>query len=549
VKYTIGARLYQQGLPDKKQLPAGQWDCAGRGITAPQNARDDFRLLILKRGVTARSKDATMDAVQREPVRQVRVAIVGAGFSGLGMAIRLKRAGITDFLIFERAEDLGGTWRDNIYPGCGCDVESPLYSFSFALNPNWTRLFASQREIWAYLRQCARRFGIQPHICWGHAVTGARWDDAARHWHITTAKGAFSATFLILGAGPLSEPSLPEIAGLDRFAGTVFHSARWDDTYDLSGKRVAVIGTGASAIQIVPRIQPVVRQLHLFQRTPPWIVPRLDRAISARQRALFRALPIIQRAQRARIYWQREMLAFGMVYRPQMLKQGEHLARKHLESQVADPTLRAKLTPDYALGCKRILPSDDFYPALTQPNVELVTDRVREISKAGLVTADGAERAVDAIIFATGFHVTDTPYAAMVRGRGGRSLAAAWQDGAEAYLGTTVAGFPNLFLCIGPNTGLGHSSMVFMIESQIAYVLDCLRTLRQRGLRTFEVRPEAQAAYNARLQRRMRKTVWMTGCSSWYLASNGRNTTIWPGFTWEYRLRTRRFDAVRYVLG
>jgi cation diffusion facilitator CzcD-associated flavoprotein CzcO len=484
----------------------------------------------------------------RQRERHVRVAIVGAGFSGLGMAIRLKQAGITDFLLFERAEDLGGTWRDNVYPGCGCDVESHLYSFSFALNPHWTRLYSSQQEIWAYLRRCARRFGLQPHLRWGHEVKDARWDDTAQHWRISTTKGDFTATFLIFGAGPLSEPALPDLPGLDRFTGLVFHSARWDRTQDLGGQRVAVIGTGASAIQIVPRIQPAVSRLYVFQRTPPWIVPRGDRAISPREQMLFRALPILQRAIRTRIYWQRELLALGMVYRPDILKQGERLARGHLEAQVADPALRARLLPRYRMGCKRILPSDDYYPALTQANVELVTDHIGAISERGPITDDGVERAVDAIIFATGFHVTDTPYAGMVHGNDGRSLAEAWRNGAEAYLGTTVAGFPNLFLCIGPNTGLGHNSMVFMIESQIAYVLDCLRTLQRLGMQSFEVRPEAQAAYNALLQRRMRKTVWMTGCSSWYLAANGRNTTLWPGFTWEYRLRTRRFDAANYRL-
>jgi cation diffusion facilitator CzcD-associated flavoprotein CzcO len=476
------------------------------------------------------------------------VAIVGAGFSGLGMAIRLKQAGLTDFLVFERAEDLGGTWRDNVYPGCGCDVESYLYSFSFALNPNWTRLFSSQQEIWAYLRRCSRRFKVQSHLCWGHDVQDAWWDDAAQHWRISTTQGDFTATFLIFGAGPLSVPALPDIPGMDRFTGLIFHSARWDQTHDLRGKRVAVIGTGASAIQLVPRIQPRVGQLYVFQRTPAWIVPRGDRAISTRERILYRAFPLLQRLIRARIYWQRELLALGMVYRPDILKQGERLARRHLEAQIADPALRARLTPDYRLGCKRILPSDDYYPALTQANVELVTDHIRAITAQGLLTEDGIERPVDAIIFATGFHASDAPYAGLLHGRDGRSLAEAWQDGAEAYLGTTVAGFPNLFLCIGPNTGLGHNSMVFMIESQIAYVFDCLRTLEQRGMQSFEVRPEVQAAYNALLQRRMGKTVWMTGCSSWYLAANGRNTTLWPGFTWEYRLRTRRFDTASYRL-
>jgi cation diffusion facilitator CzcD-associated flavoprotein CzcO len=427
-------------------------------------------------------------------------------------------------------------------------VESHLYSFSFAPNPNWSRLYSSQREIWAYLRRCLERFGIRPHIRWGHEVGDVSWSEDQQHWHILTTRGALTADILVLGAGPLSEPSIPAIPGRDRFAGAVFHSARWDHSHDLTGKRVAVIGTGASAIQFVPQIQPRVGALSLFLRTPPWILPRLDRPISARERTLFRALPILQRAKRGKIYWQRELLALAMVYRPRELAKIEWLARRYLEKQVADPVLRAKLTPHYALGCKRILISDDFYPALSRDNVELVTDPIRELTATGVVTVDGAERPVDTIIFATGFHVTDTPYAAYVHGRGGQSLADAWRDGPQAYLGATVSGFPNLFICIGPNTGLGHSSMVFMIESQIAYVLDCLRTMDRRRLRTVEVRTEAQAAFNAALQRRMRGTVWTSGCASWYLHANGRNTTLWPGFTWEYRLRTRRFDASKYTL-
>jgi cation diffusion facilitator CzcD-associated flavoprotein CzcO len=483
---------------------------------------------------------------RRQP--HVRVAIVGAGFSGLGMAIRLKQRGIHSFVVLERATDAGGTWRDNTYPGCGCDVESHLYSFSFAPNPSWSRMYSSQPEIWAYLRRCVRRFGVASHIRWSHEVRDASWDEEALCWRIATSAGDLTADVLILGVGPLSEPSLPAIPDLDRFAGTMFHSARWDHGHDLSGKRVAVIGTGASAIQFVPRIQPLAGALYVFQRTPPWIVPKLDRPISERERVLFRALPLVQRAWRARIYWTRELMALGMVYQPRRLVKPERVIRRWMETQVTDPALREKLTPRYSLGCKRILPSNDFYPAVARENVELVTERIRALTSAGIVTEDGVERPVDTIIFATGFHVTDTPYAAYVHGRGGRSLADAWRDGPHAYLGTTVAGFPNQFVCIGPNTGLGHSSMVFMIESQIAYVLDCLRAMDRHGLQAVEVRPDVQAAFNDELQRRMRRTVWMSGCASWYLHAGGRNTTLWPGFTWEYRLRTRRFDLASYGL-
>lgn len=489
---------------------------------------------------------ATTSAASGAPARHVRVAIVGAGFSGLGLAIRLKQWGIDDFVVLERGDDVGGTWRDNTYPGCACDVPSHLYSFSFALNPNWTRTYSPQPEIWDYLRQCAERFGITHYIRYHEGMLGAAWDAHDHCWHITTTRGQLTADVLALGNGPLSEPSLPSIPGIERFAGTLFHSARWDHAHDLAGERVAVIGTGASAIQFVPRIQPRVGRLTLFLRTPPWIVPRLDHAISQRRQALYRALPLAQRLARGLIYWQHELAVPAFVYRPQMMKAAQRVALRHLKRQVADPALRAKLTPSYTMGCKRILLSDDFYPALTRDNVEVVSGRMREVRAGSIVAEDGVERPVDTIICATGFHVTDMPAAHYVRGRDGRTLADAWRDGPRAYLGTTVAGFPNLFLLIGPNTGLGHNSMVFMIESQLNYVLDCLRFMDGHRVRAIEPRPEAQKAFNETLRQRMRTTVWASGCASWYLDAQGYNSTLWPGFTWEYRWRTRRFDPAAY---
>ena len=480
--------------------------------------------------------------------RHVHVAILGAGFSGLGMAIRLKQHGQQDFAVIERAADIGGTWRDNTYPGCACDIPSHLYSFSFALNPRWSRMYSPQREIWNYLRHCADRFGILPYIQWNSELLDASWNEDGQHWHITTTQGQLTADILILGNGPLSEPSLPPIPGIERFEGVLFHSARWKHDYDLTGKRVAVIGTGASAIQFVPQVQPRVGHLSLFQRTPPWILPRQDHPIPAWQRALFRILPITQRFVRIKIYWQRELLVPGFVHRSNILKRGEQLALRHLAKRVPDPELRAKLTPQYAMGCKRILLSDDFYPAITRPNVEVITERIREVRANSIVTEDGREREIDTIICATGFHVTDAHLPQHVHGRGGRSLADSWHAGPGAYLGTAVAGFPNLFLLIGPNTGLGHNSMVYMTESQITYILDCLRTMKRRNLRAVEVRPEAQETFNAELQQRMQGTVWTSGCSSWYLDAGGRNTTLWPGFTFEFRRRTRHFDPQRYDL-
>jgi cation diffusion facilitator CzcD-associated flavoprotein CzcO len=476
----------------------------------------------------------------------VHVAIVGAGFSGLGLAIRLKQRGMNDFVILERARDVGGTWRDNTYPGCACDVPSHLYSFSFVPNPNWSHTYSRQPEILAYLRDCCERFGITPSIRWDEEVREARWVEDDQRWHITTTSGEMTADLLMLGNGPLSEPSTPSIPGLERFEGAVFHSSHWNHEHDLTGERVAVIGTGASAIQIVPQIQPKVKQLALFQRTPPWIMPRLDGPISRRKQRLFRLLPFTQRFIRGKMYAQRELIALAFVHRSKLLRDAERLAMKHMHAQIADPDLRAKLTPNYSLGCKRVLISDDFYPALAQENVELVTERISEIRAHSVVTSDGVEREVETIILATGFHVTDMPLARFICGRGGQKLADAWRDGPQAYLGTSVAGFPNLFLLIGPNTGLGHTSMIYMIESQITYLLDCLRFMHKRHVQVVEVRPEQQKVYNDEIQRRMQGTVWTSGCASWYLDAHGRNTTLWPGFTWEFRRRTRRFDAAAY---
>ncbi len=478
----------------------------------------------------------------------VRIAILGTGFSGLGMAIRLKQRGIDDFVIIEQATDIGGTWRDNTYPGCACDIQSHLYSFSFALNPSWSRTYSSQREIQIYLRRCARRFGIYPHIRWNNRLQDASWSEAEQSWHITTTQGQFQADIFILGNGPLCEPSLPSLPGLERFEGTLFHSARWRHDYDLTKKRVAVIGTGASAVQFVPLIQPKVEQIALFQRTPPWILPRGDQPIPLWQQRMFRFLPIMQRLVREKMYWLHELTALGFVYKRDMLEAGAQLARHHLEKQVPDPELRAKLTPHYEMGCKRVLLSDDFYPAITQPNVEVVTERIREVRAHSIITEDGREHEIDTIICGTGFHVTDTQLPQFVHGRNGQLLADVWESGPHAYLGTTVAGFPNLFLLIGPNTGLGHNSMVYMIEAQVTYILDCLRIMERRHVQEIDVQPETQEAFNVEMQRRMKGTVWTSGCKSWYLDAHGRNTTIWPGFTFEFRHRTRHFDEQRYTL-
>jgi cation diffusion facilitator CzcD-associated flavoprotein CzcO len=478
----------------------------------------------------------------------VRIAIIGSGFSGLGMAIRLKRAGIDDFVVLERAEDVGGTWRDNTYPGCQCDVPSHLYSFSFAPNPGWSRTFSRQPEIWDYLRDCADRFGVRPHLRFGHELLEAAWDEERQHWRLDTSRGKLTAQVLVSGTGGLSEPSIPSIRGLEEFEGTVFHSAEWDHDHDLSGERVAVIGTGASSIQFVPRIQPRVGRLHLFQRTPPWIMPHSDRPVSNAERSAFRAVPFVQRLIRRAVYWSREVLVLGLTHSRRM-KLLEAAARAHMRKQVRDSELRAKITPKYRLGCKRILVSNDYYPALANENVEVVTAGVEEVTARGIRTSDGAEREIDTIILGTGFHVTDTSAATHVRGRDGQTLADVWDGSPQAYLGTAVAGFPNFFLLLGPNTGLGHTSVVFMIEAQIAHIMQCVRAMEQRELGALEVRAEVQEAYNRDIQAQMRGTVWTSGgCQSWYIDAAGRNSTLWPDFTWRFRKRASDFRESEYIV-
>jgi cation diffusion facilitator CzcD-associated flavoprotein CzcO len=480
-----------------------------------------------------------------DPVR-TRVVIVGTGFAGLGMAVRLKQAGVDDFVVLERAGEVGGTWRDNTYPGAACDVPSNLYSFSFAPNPDWSRSFSPQAEIQQYLRGVATDFGVRPHIRFHHEVLAADWDETAQRWRVRTNAGDFEADVLISATGALSDPAIPALPGLERFEGTIFHSARWRHDHDLTGRRVAVVGTGASAIQFVPRIQPGVERLTVFQRTPPWILPRWDRSFRRAERWAFRHVPVVQRLARAGIYWGREQMVAGFVVAPKLMRAAERLARRHLARSVPDPALRAKLTPDYRIGCKRILISNDYLPALTRPNVDVVASSLVEVRERTVIAADGSEHEVDTIIFGTGFHVTDIPVADRITGRGGVALKDHWAAGMKAYKGTAIAGFPNLFLLVGPNTGLGHSSQVFMIESQIAYVADAVRHIERTG-GAVEVRNEAESAWDARVQQAMGRTVWTTGgCASWYLDERGRNTTLWPGTTWRFRRQTARFDPAAY---
>ena len=477
-----------------------------------------------------------------------RVLVIGAGFGGLGLALKLSEAGEQDFLVVERGSDVGGTWRDNTYPGAACDVPSQLYSFSFALNPEWSRSFSPQPEIQAYLRRLAAESTVLDRFRFDTTVEDATWDDQAQQWRVVTSAGTVTADLLVSAAGALSAPKLPDIDGIETFQGEVFHSAQWNHDSDLSGKRVAVIGTGASAIQIVPEIAKRVAHLDVYQRTAPWVMPRRDRDYTSVERFAFRHVPGVQRLYRSAIYWGRETFVPAFTVNPKIAAPAKKASLKNIERGISDPALREQVTPTFEIGCKRILISNDWYPALDRDNVELVTDGIEKVTGNAIVTQDGREREIDVLIVATGFHTTDLPIAEHITGRRGETLAQQWErEGMSAYKGATANGFPNLFFIVGPNTGLGHSSMVFMIESQIAYVLDALRTMDAEGITAVEPKPRSVERWNRDIQRRMKRTVWnVGGCSSWYLDSHGRNVTLWPRTTFKFRQLTRRFDVEHY---
>jgi cation diffusion facilitator CzcD-associated flavoprotein CzcO len=479
------------------------------------------------------------------------IVIIGSGFAGLCMAIALKRADFHDFVILEKNDDLGGTWRDNKYPGCACDVPSHMYSFSFELNPGWSRMFAPQHEIWAYMRQCARKYGITTRIRFGCSVESMEWDDTVGRWRIATAAGdVYTTRAIVSGIGALHVPSIPEIPGSDQFGGAAFHSAQWDQSCSLSGKRVAVIGTGASAIQFIPEIAKHAAQVYVFQRTPPWIHPRPDFEIPPAVRATFAAAPSVMRTFRYGIYWLLEIRAAGFAVHPWLMAPLQRIAERHITRQIGDPALRAKVTPQYTIGCKRILQSSDYYPALTRPNVKLVTEPIGRITKSGLACSNGTAYDVDVIIYGTGFRTVEALAELNVAGRDGVKLQDAWRSGIEAHYGVAITGFPNFFLLLGPNTGLGHNSVIYMIESQVRHVMSCLHLLARQSGQTIEVRAPALRRFNKGIQRRLGRAVWSSGgCTSWYLDADGVNRALWPGFSFEYWARTRRARRADYVIG
>ncbi|WP_436763456.1 flavin-containing monooxygenase [Streptosporangium sp. V21-05] len=464
------------------------------------------------------------------------VAIIGAGFGGLCMAIQLEKAGIRSYTVFEKGADVGGTWRDNTYPGAGCDIPSHLYSFSFERYSSWTRRYPGQPEILRYLEGCADKYGLRSRIRLNTMVVAAAFDESLGRWRVRTTAGDELFDVVVSAVGQLNRPYLPDIPGMSSFSGAAFHSARWDHSIDLAGRRVAVIGNGSSAAQLIPRVAEVAGHLDVFQRTPNWVIPKPDAVFGARSRAAFRHVPFLQRAYREWVYRYAEntlhpALAGG--WSTDLLRER---ALGHLREQVPDPLLRAKLTPDYPVGCKRVVIDSGFYPALTRPDVDVVTDGITGIVPGGVETTAGLREA-DVIVYATGFETSDFLAPIQVTGRGGRQLAKEWKNGAEAYLGIAVPHFPNLFLLYGPNTNLGHNSIVFMIECQVRYVMGCLPYLASRG--PMEVRPEAMATWRRSLDRAMEGMVWQAGCTSWYKNATGRITNNWPGATTTYRRITR----------
>ncbi|WAL66884.1 NAD(P)/FAD-dependent oxidoreductase [Amycolatopsis cynarae] len=479
------------------------------------------------------------------------VVIVGTGFSGLGMAIQLRKQGRDDFVILEKAQDVGGTWRDNTYPGCACDIQSHMYSFSFEQNPHWTRSFSPQPEIWEYLRGVARKYDLYRFIRFGQEMTGARWDTDEHRWHVATRGGdEFVGRFLVNGVGALHLPQIPELTGIEDFQGEKFHSAEWNHDFDLRGKRVAVVGTGASAIQFVPQIAREVEQLTLFQRTPPWVLPKPDHAMPEWARSLFEKVPGVQRIYRDALYWMLEARAIGFNGQPWVMRLAQKLAKANIDRNIPDPVLRRKLTPDYTMGCKRVLISNDYYPALARDNVDVNTSGVAQVRAHGVVDGAGVEHRVDAIIFGTGFHVTDAFDNLDIIGEGGRNLSKEWAaEGMRTHLGITVSGFPNLFFLLGPNTGLGHNSVVFMIESQIRYIAEAIGLVEGSRAGGLVPRPDVQERFNDEIQRKLNRGVWTQGgCKSWYLDAKGVNRTVWPGFTWRYWMATRKLRPADFEL-
>jgi cation diffusion facilitator CzcD-associated flavoprotein CzcO len=486
------------------------------------------------------------------------VAIVGAGFGGLCAAIRLRGSGVAQSLvILERSHEVGGTWRDNIYPGCACDVPSHLYSFSFAPNPQWTRPYPQQQEVQDYILRVVDKYTLRPLIRFNTDVASMRWQADRQCWRIDIeGQPPLLASHVVLATGPLNKPVIPDLPGLQSFTGPSFHSSHWRADVELKGKRIAVVGTGASAVQFVPEIAPDAAQVTVFQRTAAWVLPRWDKPYGGVKRWAYRHVPMLQRLSRWRVYWFNELVGMGFMGSTAIQRMLKRLSNHHLRSQVADAEMRKVLTPNFNPGCKRLLISNIWFPTLRRPNVQLVTQAVASITPNGVVGADGTLYPCDVIIWGTGFKATEfvapmQVYGVAPEGAGegdAPELGAVWRSKpAASHLGITVADFPNLFLLVGPNTGLGHNSIIFMIECQVNYVVKALASLRDRKQPVLQLRPDVQRDEYAAIQRKMKGTVWSSGCKSWYQHADGHIDTLWPGYTWEYWLKTRRFSVADYV--
>ena len=475
------------------------------------------------------------------------VIIIGSGFSGIGAGMRLVQEGIQDFLILEKHESLGGTWRDNTYPGCECDVPSALYSYSFAQNKDWSKIFAGQEEILAYTQNTAQKFGILPFVNFGISVQNIEWQEAEQVWLVFTDKGRYQANKVISCVGYLHEPIMPKIPGLAHFEGEVFHSSRWDHTVDLTDKRIAVIGTGASAIQFIPKIQPLAKELIAFQRTPQWILPKPDISINTFFRGVFH-LPFTLNFFRKSLYLAMEIFGLGFRH-PRLLKRLQGLAKWHINRNIKDDKLKKKITPDYTMGCKRVLLSNHYYQALAQDNVEVIASGVEKIEGNTIIASNGERCEADVIILGTGFHVADVPIAKHVKGNSGKTMDEIWQGSPEAYRGTTITDFPNFFLILGPNLAIGHNSAFIIIEAQLNYVMDALTEMRNNNISRLEVSSQAQQAYNEKVQKDLQSTVWNTGgCTSYYIDENGKNSIGFPWSTLRLRKMLARFDEQAYTL-
>ncbi|MBV1873718.1 MAG: NAD(P)/FAD-dependent oxidoreductase [Gammaproteobacteria bacterium] len=479
------------------------------------------------------------------------IVIIGSGFAGIGMGIQLIKSGIKSFIIIEREAEIGGTWRDNTYPGCACDVPSYVYSFSFEPNPNWSRMFSGGNEIQNYLLACVEKYGLREHMQFNTSVVEANYQDEKGIWHVSTSDNkVLKARAVVSAVGGLTDPGLPDFEGLEDYKGEIFHTARWNHDYDLKGKKVAVIGTGCSAVQVIPNIASDVEQLTVFQRTPAWVLPKFDRVISDRSKRLFSKIPAVQKIVRGVLLWGSEALApFLILDSPKLSKVFERVSARHLRKSVSDPDLVKKLMPNFQFGCKRMIISSDYYPTLERDNVNLETSGISKFVKGGIVTKAGVEHSLDAVILATGFDLGLASSPFKITGANERSLDAEWESGAVAYKGVAISGYPNWFTIMGPNTGPGHTSVIIYTEAQINYIKQAIQLLINDDLKSVDVKPQIQVDYNEGIQNRMKHTVWTSGsCNSWYLNNDGSNHALYPGFAMEYTSRIRKFDALEYLL-